>query len=216
MTCRTVTEVSIIQTTLYKAVCSSLRQARRDRSRPTNGAACGSVRGISRIGCSIPWCTRSDSGAGAARPAGRAPETVLSLGQVRGKGAGPGFQGVDESGMENELMNIHDGEKGKETGEIHRSLVTGLVVGLEGVGTVWRDGPHEVPEGIGVRLRISRGILPNYIIIRVEQNEFAGARAIELAVRRKVLNQDFQAGEICGAGYCRDSRVAEHAKYLEV
>ena len=53
-----------------------LRQAERASSRPTNGAAYGRARGISRIGCSIPRCSAKPGGG---RPADAAKEVFFPV-----------------------------------------------------------------------------------------------------------------------------------------
>jgi len=67
---------------------SNLRQALRGRSRPAKGPASGSAGGFSRIRCSIPWCTRSDSGAGGGRLPDAAQEVTFPASRASFNSAG--------------------------------------------------------------------------------------------------------------------------------
>ena len=107
----------------YRAVClgASERSACRPRQRAAKCEAAS-------IRCSIPWCTRSDSGAGGGRLPDAASEVVFFVVLVgRDDTGGREFQGLGKSGIGNHLMKLYDGEEIEIPFEIHRGMITGLV-----------------------------------------------------------------------------------------
>ncbi|PIU20554.1 MAG: hypothetical protein COT18_01605, partial [Elusimicrobia bacterium CG08_land_8_20_14_0_20_59_10] len=88
----------------FNSAGASERSACQPRQRRAKGDAAS-------IGCSIPRCTRSASGAGGGRLPDAAKEVIIPLGVAGGKSGGPGFYAVGCEALEKGDSMITDERK---------------------------------------------------------------------------------------------------------